>query len=168
MADVSIGELPDLDPVWGQRQPDSSDRDTSASHRELLRHAFDIPASPSMLLRLTLAMNACADVSKAAVASVIADLHRYELLLGKFTRHKQEALDRGDPVLPLVKADVIEYSDASLRDGETQSSLCTKPLEEEMDRLKTSICWALNFPDYALPGPCCSSGFTSAIPLTRS
>lgn len=162
------GPLPDIDPAWQLLADDNVTVIFDGEDlRELIRDNLHLSVAHYELKKLSLAMNSAAAVSTKAVARIVADVKKIEDL-----RIKVEELKQADPVnpsqLPLIKADVIEYSEEPLKRGVNPLALSLVPLEEEIGRLGMKICIALDLEAFDVQGaPCCSNAqFTT--PIIRS
>lgn len=152
------GPLPDIDPAW---QLLASDNVTvifdGEDLRELIRDNLGLNTSYSELHKLSQCMNSAAAVSTRAVTSIVADIKRIEDL-----RLKVETLKQADPQnptsLPLIKADVVEYSEEPLKRGKNPLAISLQPLEEEIARLGMKICISLDMGAWDLGGPCNDTG----------
>lgn len=149
------GPIPELNPVWAISNPETGGPLYSPEDaRELLRDAMSISGGYRELHRLSQAMNSLAVTSGLAVARVQAMLVSWVALDLKISQLR--SADPTDAGLPLVRADVIEYSEEPLRKGLSLTQVKTQPLEEESARLTVKICRALNLQMWELPeAPCC-------------
>lgn len=163
------GPLPDLDPAWAILAPDSSVIFAAEDVRELIRDIEGIPLNYRELHKLSSAMNAVYALSPAAIERIKADVRTHTELTLQIESIKQ-ANPGTSSGLPLIKADVVEYSEEPLKHGATPLSLKLQPLNEEVARLAVKICLALDFESFDLAGPCCTADrFSSGItPLYRS
>lgn len=160
------GDLPDLDPTWVLLASDGSVTFSSTDLRELIRDNLEIATSYTQLHRLSLAMNSTAELSSRAVKTIVQQVVEIETLRLKVSNLKQA--DPENPTqLPLVKADVVEYSEEPLKRGQNTLKLAIQPLEEEINRLAVKICISLDLCEFGVDGPCCSTAHSMAS-LIRS
>lgn len=162
------GPLPDIDTAW---QMLASDNVTVLFNgeelRELIRDNLGLSIAYQELHKLSQAMNSAAAVSTKAVDTIIKDIESIEA-----ARLKVENLKQAEPVnptnLPLIKADVVEYSEEPLKRGHSALAISLVPLEEEIARLCMKICISLDLCTFGLDGaPCCSAS-SHSTPMMRS
>lgn len=152
------GPLPEIHSSWQLLASDGlTVIFTGEDLRELIRDNLEISAAYNELHKLSTCMNSVAAVSSKAVASLVGDIKAIE-----DTRLKVEALKQADPVnpssLPLIKADVVEYSEEPLKRGQHALSISLQPLEEEIARLAMKICISMDMCAWDIKGaPCCST-----------
>ena len=162
------GPIPDIDEAWQLLASDGVTVIFDGSDlRELIRDNLGVPATYSELKKLSLAMNSVAAVTTAGVNSIVQDVKTIEDL-----RIKIQTLKQADPInptsLPLIKADVVEYSEEPLKNGQNALAISLTPLNEEVARLGMKICLSLDLIAYNVEGaPCCSTAMVSTA-LMRS
>lgn len=152
------GPIPELNPVWAIANPETgAPLYTPEDARELIRDAMAISGGYRELHKLSQAMNSLAQISALAVAKVQDQLLHRMALEAKISQLR--SADPTDVGLPLVRADVVEYSEEPLRRGLSLTQIKTQPLQEESGRLAVKICRALNLQVWALPEAPCCDGF---------
>lgn len=161
------GPIPDLHSAWATANPQTgAPLYTAEETRELLRESQKISAGYRELHKLSQAMNSTATISTITVEKVQDFLIKWTAL-----ELKIESLRSADPTaagLPLIKADVVEYSEEPLR-NKSLTQIKTQPLEEEQARLEIKICRALNLELWDLPqAPCCSDYGNGMTQVMRS
>lgn len=161
------GPIPDLKAAWATANPQTGDPlYTAEETRELLRESQKISAGYRELHKLTQAMNSTATISSLTVEKIQDFLIKWTALEVKI-----ENLRSADPTeagLPLIKADVVEYSEEPLK-NKTLTQVKTQPLEEEQARLEIKICRALNLELWDLPqAPCCAEHSVGMTSVYRS
>lgn len=152
------GPLPDLAPAWAIAAPVAY---TAEDVRELLRDVMELRVNKESLHRLSLAMNSVAALSSLAVKKIQADLLRHMDLQVKVDEIRAKVPTSVSPDgLPIIKADVVEYSEEPLKQGKTYAAMAIQPLEEEISRLAVKICLALDLEAFGLDeAPCCQGGY---------
>lgn len=152
------GPIPELAPIWATDNPQTGAPLYSAEEtRELLRDSQGISGGYRELHKLSQAMNSAAEISELVVAKVQDMLLRWIALDLKASEIRSETPDANG--LPLVRADVVEYSEEPLRRGLSATQVRTQALEEEAARLTVKICKALNLELFSLEqAPCCPDG----------
>ena len=160
------GSLPAVDPAWTYYKPDVDPPEvlyTPEQMRELIRDMQDLPIDFNVLYNLTMAMNAVAALGQPGVDSIMADVIAYHDLVNKL-----ESLEGGGSLdginlspdgLPMIRADVIEWSDKALGCCDKGGSYFQKvlaPFKEARARLVMKLCQALNLCAYDLKAVCCT------------
>lgn len=151
------GPIPELNTAWATANPLTGAPLYSAEEtRELIRDAMNISGGYRELHKLSQAMNSTAVISSLAVQKIQDMIIRWAALDIRISELRSaEPTDAG---LPLIRADVVEYSEEPLRKGLSATQVKTLPLEEESMRLTVKICRALNLQLWELPeAPCCQS-----------
>lgn len=175
------GPLPDLDPAWTYYDKENPDtvKFTAEEMRELTRDMQNLGLTAYNLHQLTLAMNAVAELGQPGVNSIMDDVILYHDL-----QNRLEALEGSGSLdglqlspdgLPMIKADVVEWSDKALGccDGDSYFQKVLAPFKEAQARLVMKVCIALNLCDYELRAVCCShfqrmEAFSKTTRLYRS
>lgn len=152
------GPIPELDASWATDNPQNGDPlYTAAETRELIRDSQGISGGYRELHRLSQAMNSAAAISPLVVAKIQDMLLRWVALDLKISEIRSETPDAVG--LPLIRADVVQYSEEPLRQGKAQHQIRTQALEEEANRLTVKICKSLNLELFDLEqAPCCMEG----------
>lgn len=160
------GPIPELDASWATANPQTGDQlYTSEETRELIRESQTISAGYRELHKLSQAMNSTALISILVVEKIQDYLIKWVALDIKISEIR--SANPSDNGLPLVKADVVEYSEEPLRKGMSQAQIKTQPLEEEQARLAIKICRSLNLEMWELPAaPCCIDSLHSGMHAT--
>lgn len=151
------GPIPDLDQAWATENPQTgAPLYTAEETRELLRDCQNISGGYRELHKLTQAMNSTAVISQLLVNRVQDMLIKWVALDIKISQIRSE--DPPDAGLPLIKADVVEYSEEPLRKGYSVTQVKTQALSEEAARLTIKICRSMNLQLWELnEAPCCES-----------
>ena len=163
----NVSGLPPVDQAWTYYEPQSNPPEVlhgPEEMRELIRDMQDLPLAYSTMHNLTMAMNAAAALGQPGVDSIMADVVAYHDLVIKL-----EALEGGDGLdglnlspdgLPMIKADVVEWSDKALGCCDKGSSYFQKvlaPFKEAKARLVMKVCISLDLCMYDLKAVCCST-----------
>jgi hypothetical protein len=131
---------------------------TAKQVRETIRTMMSIPLVHASLKQLSDAMDAAVELSAEAVASVKGDVVEWAALEARVAEVRSEVTDTG---LPLIKADVIEYSEEPLKSGKGITYNRTQPLREAQQRIEIRISRALALCSYGLTtAPDCGGGST--------
>lgn len=146
MPDPVYGSLPGLAPSWATVDL------TAEQMREQLRVLLDLPLAFYELSKLSEAMNGTAELSPEAQARVKADAIEWHAIEEQAAAIRREPTETG---LPLIKADVIEYSEEPLKGGHGIAGLRTQPLALEQARIVRRTCQALSLCLYLPTAPCC-------------
>lgn len=161
------GPIPELNAAWATANPQTGDPLYSAEEtRELIRESQKISAGYRELHKLSQAMNSTATISSLTVEKIQDFLIKWTALEVKI--ESLRSADPSDAGLPLIKADVIEYSEEPLK-YKSLTQVKTQPLEEEQARLEIKICRALNLELWDLPqAPCCLDHAAGMTTIYRS
>ena len=174
----SARSLPTLDPRWAIDEGD--DQYTEEQVRDLIRQMQDIPARMDEMTSLTMAMNGCYALSVEAAESVKKDVLAWVKLRDKIQLMYESdgALDNinlSPDGLPMIKADVVEWSDKMLGccgEGGSYLEIVLAPFKEALMRLVMRVCVTLDLCSYDLEAPCCGlggmHGGSYITPLVRS
>lgn len=159
------GPVPELASSWVIESA-GSPLFSAEETRELLRDAMGISGGYRELHKLSQAMNSTAAISLLTVGKVKDMLIKWNALEIKISGLR--SADPTDAGLPLIKADVIEYSEEPLK-NKSLTQVKTQPLEEEQMRLGVKICRALNLELWDLPqAPCCGQSGVGMAQIIRS
>lgn len=159
------GPIPELDSYWAIESA-GSPLFTAEETRELIRDAMGISGGYRELHKLSQAMNSAVAISLRTVAKIKDMIVKWNALDIKISDLR--SADPTDAGLPLIKADVVEYSEEPLR-HKSLTQVKTQPLEEEQARLGIKICRALNLELWDLPqAPCCGNSGTGMAQIIRS
>ena len=177
-------KLPPVDPAWTVMKDGVDPPEvlyTPEDMRELIRDMQELPVNHYTLQQLTLAMNAVAELSPAAVESIKKDVLAYQQLQIHLENLEGggslEGINLSPDGLPMIKADVVEWSDKLLGccgKGESYFSKVLQPFKEAKGRLVIKVCLALELCAYDLETAPCCDGHRSAMgqamitPLIRS
>lgn len=170
------GPLPELDAQWIVIAPDNvTTLYTAEDMREFIREIEDLRGAYLEVHKLSMAMNGLAAFNPKAVQKVITQVTKY-LELEDIYNEKQEQTPNISPDgLPIIKADVIEYSEEPLKNGSNYMETALQPLRERMARLQMDICRTMDLCSYDLDeAPCCDGPMAmhgiqrGATPLYRS
>lgn len=174
------GPLPDLDTAWEFKGDDGvTVLYTTGDMLEMIREMQDLRSSYDQLHRLSLAMNSLAALSTRSVKTVQDDVQKYYQLKDGVDAQLEEIPDLTSANLPIIKADVVEYSEEPLKqrsDGKSYQDIQLQPIRERMSRLVIKVCRTLDLEAYELnEAPCCAGpsamhGYTRTgqVPLYRS
>ena len=171
--------LPALDPAWATDDPEHTY--TPEQMRDHIRTMQDIPARMDELTSLTMAMNGCSALSPEAREQVKSDVIdwlklRDKLLSINGSAEGIDGINISADGLPMIKADVVEWSDKMLGccgKGGTYLEVVLAPFREAANRLIMRVCITLDLCSYGLENaPCCGLGGSSGngwiTPLIRS
>ncbi len=154
------GDIPELDASWAVAGTYTADE-----MRELIRAMQEIKTSYANLRQLTLAMNSAADLSAAAVSTIKSDIAAHAELIAKIeTAQENIPADLSPDKLPLVKADVVSYSEEPLKARANYMATVLQPAQERAARLVMKVCLALDLCTFGVDdAPCCKgpNGMTS-------
>lgn len=153
-----FGPLPDLDDQWIVTADDNVTVLYSAEDmREFIREIEDLRGAYKEVHKLSMAMNGLAAYNPKAVQKVITQVIKY-LELEDIYNAKQEQTPSVSPDgLPIIKADVVEYSEEPLKSGSNYMETVLQPMRERMARLQMDICRNLDLCSYDLgEAPCCA------------
>jgi hypothetical protein len=161
------GPIPDLNVVWATSNPQTGAAlYTAEETRELLRESQKISAGYRELHKLSQAMNSTAVISSITVEKIQDFVIKWAALEIKIETLRSETPSEAG--LPLIKADVVEYSIEPLK-YKSLMQVKTQPLEEEQARLEIKICRALNLELWDLPqAPCCTDEVNGMTAIHRS
>jgi hypothetical protein len=176
------GPLPDLNTAWTYYDKENPDtvKFTPEEMRELTRDMQNLGLNGYNLHQLTLAMNAVADLGQPGVNSIMDDVILYHDLQNRLEALEGsgslDGLELSPDGLPMIKADVVEWSDKALGccgKGDSYFQKVLAPFKEAQARLVMKVCIALNLCDYELRAVCCShfqrmDSYFSTTPLYRS
>ena len=153
-----FGPLPDLDDAWILK----ADYDTTVLYsaedmREYIREIEDLRGAYDQVHKLTMAMNGLAAYNPIAVKKVVVQVVKYLELEDIYNAKQEENPTNVSPDgLPIIKADVVEYSEEPLKNGTNYMETVLQPLRERMARLQMDICRSLDLCSYDLSeAPCC-------------
>ena len=159
------GPIPEVNAAWvieSSGSPLFSAEDT----RELLRDAMGISGGYREMHKLSQAMNSTASISLLTVNKVKDMIVKWNALEVKISDLR--SADPTDAGLPLIKADVVQYSEEPLK-NKSLTQVKTQPLEEEQARLAIKICRAMNLELWDLPqAPCCGESVSGMAMVIRS
>ncbi|QNJ25968.1 hypothetical protein SynSYN20_01641 [Synechococcus sp. SYN20] len=153
-----FGPLPELDESWILMTADETlVLYTAEDVREFIREIQDLRGAYDQIHKLSMAMNGLAAYNPVAVKTVLVDVIRYLELEDILNAKQEESPTNVSPDgLPIIKADVVEYSEEPLKNGTNYMETVLQPMRERMARLKMSICRALDLCSYDLSeAPCC-------------
>lgn len=176
------GPLPDLDPIWAYVGEDGETVLYSPDDMlEMIREMQELRSSYDQLHRLSMAMNSLAALSTRSVKTVQDDVQKYYQLMDGVDAELEEIpnLNPNGGDLPIIRADVVEYSEEPLKqrtDGRTYADFVLQPVRERMSRLVIKVCRTLDLEAFDLnEAPCCAGpgGMQSyirggTVPLYRS
>lgn len=158
-----------VDPAWTYYTPDTDPPEvlyTPEEMRELIRDMQNLPLTEYALGQLTNAMNAVAALGQPGVDSIMADVvayHDLEIRLDSLEGGGSlDGLNLSPDGLPMIKADVVEWSDKMLGccgKGDSYFQKVLQPFKEAKARLVMKVCQALNLCSYDLPQAVCCSTF---------
>lgn len=146
--------MPDLHPVWNHVS-EAGEVISDVDMRDVIRHLEELPINHVTLHKLSQAMNSCATLSTRAAENVKKDAVYFLQLENSITEVRKNPSTQD--VLPMIKADVVEYSEEPLKQGKSLMAMKLLPLQEEQERVRVQICLALDFESWGLPGKCCSA-----------
>ena len=138
MSYFETSTIPSISTVWSENAAPLNQ--TREETREDLRRILNVPVSLEGLGNLTRQMNATADLSAAAVASIEANASEFKTLEASRTAIQNKATWDGDA--PLKKADVVEY-DTSLLGKSDAIVTQTQGINARMGQLEMEIKVAL-------------------------
>lgn len=152
-----FGPLPDLDEAWILRAEDDTVLYSAEDVREFLREIEDLRGAYDQVHKLTMAMNGLAAYNPIAVRRVMVDVLKFQELEDVYNaKQEQEPANITPDGLPIVKADVVEYSEEPLKNGSNYMETVLQPMRERMARIRMDICRALDLCSYGLDeSPCC-------------
>ena len=163
----TFSALPDVDPAWTYYKPDADPQEvmfTPVEMRELTRDMQNLALTAGVLKSLTDAMNDAAALGQAGVDSIMKDIITYHDLMNRLEALEGsgslDGLDLSPDGLPMIKADVVEWSDKALGccgKGDSYFQKVLAPFKEARARLVMKVCLALNLCDYSLNAVCCST-----------
>ena len=161
------GDLPALDQAWAIYDTDDVTLLFSPEEaRSLILEILEQPVSYVTLHRLSMAMASSLDLNPAGVARVKQNAIYWAKHQEVITEVRGQ-LPTGD--LPLVKADVLEYSEEPLKQGRHAKSWKIQPIIEEMKRIEMRICLDLDVETFGLEGAiCCSGGRITPMRIMHS
>ena len=167
MNNLGINSLPPVDPAWTYYDKEKEPPEvmfTPEEMRELIRDMQDLPLQFNILYNLTMAMNAVAALGQPGVDSIMNDVVAYHDLLAKLETLEGggslEGINLSPDGLPMIKADVVEWSDKALGccgKGDSYFQKVLAPFKEAKARLVMKVCIALALCDYELKAVCCGS-----------
>ena len=176
--------IPEVDPAWTIYKDDTDPPEvqfTADETRELIRDMQGLPLNSHTLTQLTMAMNSVAELSPAAVETIKADVMAYQQLSIHLENLEGggnlENINLSPDGLPMIKADVIEWSDKLLGCCGKGDSFFTKvlqPFKEAKGRLVIKVCLALDLCAWEIEeAPCCRGNYSAMnnvqiTPLMRS
>jgi|GEM_PF-5239674 len=151
------GPLPDLDVDWTIYEADQVTIAYSPDQtRGLIMEIQGLASSYKALHRLSTCMGGVVAMpNPVAVARIKTNISAWIVNQATITTEKTTL---GGDDLPLIKADVIEYSEEPLKQGNSIKSYKLRPLFEEQARLTMRICLDLDMETYGLEGVCCPGG----------
>ena len=161
------GPIPELNASWATTNPQTgTPLYTAEQTREIIRDSQGISGGYREMHKLSQAMNSTAVISPLIVEKIQDMVIKWLALDIKISEIRSAEPD--DNGLPLVKADVVEYSEEPLRRGMSATQVKTQPLEEEQARLAIKICRSLNLELWELPqAPCCLESLHAGMTVLR-
>lgn len=153
-----FGPLPDLDDQWIVKAEDDTVLYTAEDMREFIREIEDLRGAYTEVHKLSMAMNGLAAYNPKAVAKVITQVTKYLELEDIYNAKQEETPANASPdALPIIKADVVEYSEEPLKKGANYMETVLQPMRERMARLAMDICRTLDLCSYDInEAPCCA------------
>lgn len=174
------GPLPDLKTSWEATVVEPSTGETIVIYtaedmREMLREMQELRVAFDQMTKLTVAMNSLADISAKAQANVKADIIKWTDLRDGVDAKLEQIPDFRPGELPIIKADVVEYSEEPLKGGAMKyADVQLLAVRERMSRLQMSVCRTLDLCAFDINEALCCSGPTAArvnpntVPMYRS
>ncbi|ACT65623.1 predicted protein [Cyanophage PSS2] len=157
------GPLPDLDVDWTIYEADTVTIAYSPEQtRGLIMEIQGLASSYKTLHRISTVMgNVVAMPNPVAVERIKTNVAAWVVNQATITTEKT-TLSTDD--LPLIKADVIEYSEEPLKQGKNIKTYKLQPLFEEQARLAMRICLDLDLATAGVEGaPCCPGGNAMSV-----
>jgi hypothetical protein len=177
-------KLPEVHPAWATYKDGTEPPEvlyTPEEMREVIRDMQQLPLNHYTLQQLTLAMNGVAELSLAAVETIKKDVLAYQQLEIHLENLEGggslEGINLSPDGLPMIKADVVEWSDKLLGccgKGESYFSKVLQPFKEAKGRLVVKVCLALDLCAHDIEEAVCCSGHHRAMgsyqitPMVRS
>ena len=175
------GPLPDLEASWAYTTVDPENDATVILYtpedmREMIREMQDLRTAYDQLSKLSIAMNSLAALSPRAQESVKKDVVKYVDLKDEINLQLDKVPEVSPDGLPIIKADVIEYSEEPLKQGKNYVNVQLQTARERLSRLQMSVCRTLDLCAFDLNEAICCSGpgpmhgvmRGSQVPLYRS
>lgn len=174
------GPLPDLDKSWAYEKTDENGATlelySPEDMREMIREMQDLRTAYDQLHKLSQAMNSLATLSPRSVETVKADVVKWIDLDDGVNLKLEQIPDVSPDGLPIIKADVVEYSEVPLEKGMSYMGAAMGSVRERMSRLQMSVCRTLDLCAFELAEAICCSGPGSMhgvmrggiVPLYRS
>lgn len=174
------GPLPDVDPSWAVTLT-AENGDVIVAYspedmREMIREMQDLRVAHDQLSKLSIAMNSLVGISPRAVANVKEDVIKWTDLEDGVNEKLEQIPDISPDGLPIIKADVVEYSEVPLQKGTSYMGAALQSVRERMSRLQMKVCRTLDLCSFDLnEAVCCDGGsaihggpMRGAVPLFRS
>lgn len=168
------GPLPELEFDWHYQVDDPENPGEKVTlysrqdMREMLREMQDLRVAYDQMSKLTIAMNSIVAISPNALANVKDDIVKWVDLRDQVDA-KQEVVPELRPgELPIIKADVVEYSEEPLKGGAVKyTDVQLQSVRERMSRLQMSVCRTLDLCAFDLNEAVCCSGPSAAHGFAR-
>ena len=174
------GELPEVKAIWAYSMTNEQGEEilvySPDDMLEMVREMQDLRVSYDQLRQLTVAMNSLADLSPKAVKSVQDDVIKWDGLSAGVDIELEKIPNLSVDGLPIIKADVIEYSEVPLEKGLNYGQIQLQTVRERMSRLVLKVCRTLDLCSFGLEEAACCTGPSAihgnfrggTVPLYRS
>ena len=175
------GELPEVKAIWAYTMTSEETGEEVVVYSpddmlEMVREMQDLRVAYDQLRQLTIAMNSLADLSPKSVKSVQEDVIKWDSLSAGVDIELEKIPNLSPDGLPIIKADVIEYSEVPLEKGFSYAGVALQSVRERMSRLVLKVCRTLDLCSFGLDeAPCCDGPMAihgnfrgGTVPLYRS
>ena len=169
------GPLPDVDPAWAYNDENGQQLYSADDFLELILEMQEIRTAYDQISKVTIAMNSTADLSTRAVKSIQKDVLKWDALNDEYNLKIEEAPALRPGELPIIKADVIEYSEEPLKHGNSYAAIYLQNMSERINRLVLEVCRRLDLCSFGVDEAICCSGpggvgnnLGGVVPLYRS
>jgi len=162
------GPLPDVHAAWAVKGNPGEVLYTPEDMLELILEMQEIRTAYDQISKLTIAMNSTADLSLRTVESIKDDVFQWDKLQNEYNAQVEKFPSVNPGELPIIKADVIEYSEEPLKNGGSYLSSSLQQVKERIARLQLNVCRRLDLCSFGLEEAICCGGMSAITPMYRS
>lgn len=168
------GPLPEINEAWELKAEDGTVLYSPDDMLELIMEMQEIRTAYDQMSKMSIAMNSTADLSTRTVKSIQQDVIKWDTLNDQYNAKVEEIPVAVVGDLPIIKADVVEYSEEPLKNPGSYMSSQLQQLRERISRLQLDVCRRLDLCSFGLGEAICCSGPSGmgnnlgGVPLYRS
>ena len=156
------GPLPEINEAWEYKAEDGTVLYSPDDMLELIMEMQNIRTAYDQLSKMSIAMNSTADLSTRAVRTIQNDVIKWDTLNDQYNAKLEEMPTLSVGELPIIKADVVEYSEVPLEKGGDYLIGQLQTSRERIARLVLDVCRRLDLCSFGLKEAICCGGPSSA------